>query len=141
VIVYLDTSVILRILLKESNELSEWAQIRHGITSELTTVECHRGLHRARSIGRLDDNGLALAQTYAREILNRLTKVNITPELLERAEGSLPGMLAALDAIHLVSAMTFRDRQDEEEPTLVFATHDRALAAAAESSKFEVLGA
>lgn len=120
-IVYLDTSVILRLLLKEPNELPEWTQIQHGVTSELTTVECHRGLHRARSIGRLNDENLTLAQAYAREILSRLTKVNITPELLERAEGSLPGTLAALDAIHLTSAMTFRDRQNEEDPTIVFA--------------------
>jgi predicted nucleic acid-binding protein len=140
VIVYLDTSVILRILLKESNELQEWARIRHGVTSELTTVECHRGLRRARSIGRLNDDDLALAQSYARDIISRLSKVNITPELLERAEGALPGTLAALDAIHLASAMTFRHRQYDEEPTLLFATHDQALAEAARSANFEVLG-
>ncbi len=138
---YLDTSVILRIVLKEPNELREWRQIRHGVTSELTTVECHRGLYRAHALGRLNNGTLHLARNYADQILRRLTIVNITPELLEKATGTIPGMLGALDAIHLVSAVTFRDRLADEESPLLFATHDRALARVAATTTFEVLGA
>jgi hypothetical protein len=66
--------------------------------------------------------------------------VNITPELMQTAAGPLPGALGTLDAIHLVSAMNFRDRLADDEPPLFFGTHDRALAVAAALSKFEVLG-
>jgi predicted nucleic acid-binding protein len=141
VIAYLDTSVILRIVLKEPDELREWNEIRHGVTSELTVVECHRGLYRAHAHGRLDSGALHLARNYADQILRRLSVVNITPELLEKATGTIPGLLGALDAIHLVSAITFRDRQAVDEPPILLATHDRALARIAATTNFDVLGA
>ena len=140
-IVYIDTSIILRIVLKEPNELREWNEIRHGVTSELTRVECHRGLYRARATGRLDDTALDLAFSYADETLHRLTIVNISPELLEMAAGTIPGSLGTLDAIHLVSAISFRDHLAEDESPILFGTHDRALARAAEATDFLVLGA
>jgi predicted nucleic acid-binding protein len=139
VIVYLDTSVILRIVLKEPNELSAWNEISHGVTSELTTVECHRSLHRANTTGRLTDSAFQLARNYADQILLRLTIVNITPELIEKAAGPLPSALATLEAIHLVSAMNYRERLEDNEPRLSFATHDRELAVAAALSGFQVL--
>lgn len=139
-IVYLDTSVILRMILREPNELREWAHIRHVVTSELTRVECHRGLYRALLAGRLDDDSFERARGYARQILNRLTVVNISEDLLERAEGPVPGSLGALDAIHLVSALAFRDRLADGESPLLFGTHDRALSIAAGSASFEVVG-
>jgi predicted nucleic acid-binding protein len=68
VIVYLDTSVILRIVLKESNELRSWNEISHGVTSELSTVECHRVLYRLNASGRLSDSAFQLARNYADQI-------------------------------------------------------------------------
>jgi len=141
VIAYLDTSVILRIVLKEPDELREWNEIRHGVTSELTVVECHRGLYRAHSHGRLDSGALDLAMNYADQILGRLSVVNITPELLAKASGTIPGLLGALDAIHLVSAILFRDRQANNERPILLATHDLALARVAATTNFDVLGA
>jgi predicted nucleic acid-binding protein len=87
VIVYLDTSVILRIVLNEPNELHSWEEITHGVTSELSIVECHRVLYRLNASGRLSDSAFQLARNYADQILLRLTIVNITPELLEKAAG------------------------------------------------------
>lgn len=139
-IVYLDTSVILRIILREPNELLEWAHIRHGVTSELTRVECHRGLYRALFAGRIEESSFERARDYARQILTRLTIVNVSEDLLERAEGRGPGSLGALDAIHLVSALAFRDRLADGESPLLFGTHDRALGIAAIASGFKVLG-
>ena len=57
------------------------------------------------------------------------------------AAGSLPGTLGTLDAIHLVSALVFRERLADDEPPLAFGTHDRALGVAATLAKFKVLGA
>ena len=140
-IVYLDTSVILRIVLNEPDELETWEEITHGVTSELTIVECHRVLYRLNASGRLSDSAFQLARNYADQILLRLTIVNITPELLEKAAGPLPGSLGTLDAIHLVSAIEFRDRLVDDEPPPRFGTHDRELGVAAALSKFEILGA
>jgi len=140
VIVYLDASVILRIVLKEANQLGSWNEISHGVTSELCTAECHRVLYRLNASGRLTDSAFQLALNYADQILLRLTIVNVTAELIQTASGPLPGTLGTLDALHLVSAMNFRDRLDDDEPPLFFATHDRALSVAARMSKFTVLG-
>jgi len=46
--------------------------------------------------------------------------------------------LKTLDAIHLATAMSWRDRIGQGLP---FATHDAQLATAARSMGFEVLGA
>ncbi len=139
-IIYLDSSVVLRIVLKEPNELGSWYEIDHGVTSELTIVECHRTLYRANASGRLSDSGFHLARNYADQILLRLTIVNITSELIEKAAGPLPGALATLDAVHLVSAMDYRGRLDDDEPPISFVTHDIQLAAAARAFHFPVLG-
>jgi hypothetical protein len=52
-----------------------------------------------------------------------------------------PAPSGALDAIHLVSAVVFRDRLADGESPLLFGTHDRALAGVAATTNFEVLGA
>jgi predicted nucleic acid-binding protein len=50
----------------------------------------------------------------------------------------LPTPLGTLDAIHLATALVWRDRQDV---ALTIASHDAALAAAARGFGFEVVGA
>lgn len=139
-IVYLDTSVILRIVLKEPDQLGSWNEISHGVTSELSVAECHRVLYRLNASGRLTDSAFPLALNYADQILLRLTIVNVTAELIQTAAGPLPGALGTLDALHLVSAMNFRERLKDDQPPLFFGTHDQALAVAATLSKFAVLG-
>jgi hypothetical protein len=63
--------------------------------------------------------------------------VEPNPSVLERASQPLPTSLGTLDAIHLATALLWRDRLPEE---LVMATHDRALATAARACGFLVLG-
>ncbi len=61
----------------------------------------------------------------------------VTPEILRRASESFPAPLGTLDAIHLATALTFRDVTGEE---LVLATHDQGLAEAARSMNLDVVG-
>ncbi len=49
----------------------------------------------------------------------------------------LPTPLGTLDAIHLATALLWRETRD---PDLLVATHDRALALAARGSGFRVIG-
>jgi predicted nucleic acid-binding protein len=63
--------------------------------------------------------------------------IPINRRILRRAADSFPVPLGTLDAIHLASAMAWRDRY-EQEP--VFATHDKALAKAAVTMGFLVVG-
>ena len=57
--------------------------------------------------------------------------------VLEFAGRALPVSLRTLDAIHLASAVLWRDAED---PDLVMATHDRSLGSAARAFGLEVIG-
>ena len=47
-IVYLDSSVLLRVILGQRNALKEWRSIEQGVASALVEVECLRTLDRVR---------------------------------------------------------------------------------------------
>jgi predicted nucleic acid-binding protein len=136
-IAYVDSSVVLRLVLGEPGPLAEWDELRQGVTSALAEVEVLRTLDRLRFGA---PPAAADAVTGRREaafrILEGLDTIEITRGVLARAAQPLPTPLGTLDAIHLVSAMAWRE---QFEP-LVFATHDVALAAAARASGFEVIG-
>jgi len=134
---YLDSSVILRLVLTEPNPLREWPDVRRGVTSALAEVEVLRTLDRLRfSIPTIDPQMLAGRREAAFRVLEGLETIEITRVVLARAAQPLPTPLGTLDAIHLVSAMGWREQFDG----LVFATHDLALSAAARASGFEVIG-
>lgn len=137
-IAYIDASVILRLVLGEPEPLEEWPDVRQGVTSALAEVEVLRTLDRLRfAAPTLDATALAHRREAAFRVLESLETVEITRGVLARAAQPLPTALGTPDAIHLVSAMGWRE---QFEP-LVFATHDVALAAAARASGFEVVGA
>ena len=60
----------------------------------------------------------------------------VTESILDRAADPFPTALGSLDAIHLATALELR----EQVPSLVFATHDRDLAIAAQSVGFSIAG-
>ena len=57
--------------------------------------------------------------------------------VLTRASDPMPMSLGTLDALHLATALTWRDRM-EPLPTMV--THDTALGSAAQAFGFDVRG-
>jgi len=137
VIAYLDSSVILRLILSEPNPLSEWPEIRQGVTSSLAEVEILRTLDRLRfAVPAIDSQALAERREVAFRLLEGLETIEITRVILARAAQPLPTPLGTLDAIHLVSAMGWREQYEG----LAFATHDLALSATARASGFEVIG-
>jgi predicted nucleic acid-binding protein len=138
VIAYLDSSVILRLVLKEPDPLREWPDVHHGVTSALAEVEVLRTMDRLRfSAPALNPQVFAARREAAFRVLEGLETIDITRVVLARAAQPLPTSLGTLDAIHLVSAMGWR----EQFEGLFFATHDLALAAAARACGFEVIGA
>lgn len=63
--------------------------------------------------------------------------VEATRPVLSRASQPLPTPLGTLDAIHLATAMLWRELATAD---LLFATHDAALGTAARASGFRVAG-
>ena len=138
---YIDASVLLRIILREANPLAEWDELQEGITSELTRVEAARVLDRLVVLGVLQDEEIDEKSAEVADILRRLDILRIDAQVLARASSPLPAVLGTLDAIHLASATIYRDAQPDDEPPIVVATHDRALATAARALRFRVIGA
>jgi len=63
--------------------------------------------------------------------------VLLRPPILARASEPLPLALGTLGALHLATALIWRDRMDQ---SLTMATHDQILGQAARAFGFIVLG-
>lgn len=134
---YIDSSVVLRLVLRQPGQLPEWKRITTGVASGLLEVECLRTLDRLRVAGQLSGDDAVVRQEAVYRILEALEVVELTATVLHRAAQPMASPLGTLDAIHLASAETWRDARGKE---LTIATHDRALALAARGSGFRVVG-
>jgi uncharacterized protein len=133
---YLDTSVLLRVVLGEPNRLAEWSRITTAISSEIVRVECLRVLDRLRLEGRMDDRELARRRGAALDILRGFELVRLNRPVLDRASEPFPTLLRTLDALHLASALLVRGRYRG----LRFASHDDGQALAAKALGIPVIG-
>jgi len=133
---YVDTSVVLRLVFGEPDELASWGNIERAISSELLRVEALRALDRARVLKRLDDEVVAYRRGAILASLERLELVSLDPPILARACEAFPTSLGTLDALHLATALAVREEIDD----LVVATHDAALGLGARAMGFPVEG-
>ena len=136
-IAYLDSSVILRVVLGERGRLAGWHTVTVGITSALAEVECLRTLDRLRLRHDLAPETIADRRAAVFRLLEAMEVVEIAAPVLSRASQPFPTLLGSLDAIHLATALLRRERMQQD---LVMATHDIALSVAARSLGFTVLG-
>jgi predicted nucleic acid-binding protein len=137
VIAYIDTSVLLRVLLQQPGILKEWDQLEIGLASVLLRVEALRGLDFLWHRRELDAAELFDKRQRLAEFWERLDLKEITPPILDIAAQPFPTPIRTLDAIHLATAIVSRRRA---ERPLVFATHDTQLARAARAMHFDVIG-
>ncbi len=136
-IAYLDASVVLRLVLGEPNKLAEWKRVRTAVASALTEVECLRTLDRLGRGGVLADTDVATRRAAVFRLLEGVEAVDIVRPILRRASEPFPTPLGTLDAIHLATALAWRDVGKVD---IVMATHDKALATGARSVGLEVIG-
>ena len=136
-IAYLDSSVLLRMVLRQPRRLREWPRITRGVSSALAEVECLRTLDRLRVVERLPESRLAPRREAIYRLLESIEIVEPTRPILRRAAQPMAGVLGTLDAIHLATALAWRERTGDN---LVVATHDSALALAARASGLRVVG-
>jgi predicted nucleic acid-binding protein len=136
-IAYLDSSVILRILLRQPHALREWNRLELGVASVLVQVECLRTLDRLRPRTRLTDEVIARRREAVYQLMEHVELVDMSNVVLERASQPFAAELGTLDAIHLASALLWQEATGQD---LVMATHDQALATAARSMGLRVAG-
>jgi predicted nucleic acid-binding protein len=133
---YVDTSVLLRVVLGERGRLREWTRSERWVSSELVRLESLRTIDRARVQLRLADRAVSARRAAVLEHLRAFELVGLQEAVLERAADPFPTSLGTLDTIHLASALLARDRYSD----LVLATHDEELAIAGEAMGFHVVG-
>src|SRR5450432_1950943 len=137
-IAYVDSSVLLRVALGQPNALPEWRDIERGVSSALVTTESLRTLDRGRLRANLSDIEVARRRATILALIDSLELVEIDAHVLDRAAQPMPTELGTLDAIHLASALLWKDALSIDP---VMATHDGALGLAAQAHGLKVIGA
>jgi predicted nucleic acid-binding protein len=137
-IAYIDTSALLRIILREPGALDELRSYDALVSSELIALESARTIDRLRLQGSLTTDEAAGRLRIITEWLEAIDLVLLRPSVLSRASEPMPLPLGTLDAVHLATALIWRDRMG---PLPAMATHDSALASAARSFGFDIVGA
>jgi predicted nucleic acid-binding protein len=137
VTVYLDTSVLLRLVLREPGALDDLRSGDALVSSELIAVESARTIDRLRLQGALTIEEAAARRRAVSDWLEAIDLVLLRPPVLNRASEPLPTPLGTLDAIHLATALMWRERMGALP---LMATHDTALGLAAQTFGFEVRG-
>lgn len=136
-ICYLDSSILLRKVLQQSHQLSEWTAIRMGCSSRLLHLECFRTIDRLRIAEHWLPMQVSEAQHRYLALLEGIGLLPITEHIYRRAEQPFITPVGALDSLHLASALLWRETRGDD---LVFATHDTQLAIAAKAHGFQVIG-
>ncbi len=137
-IAYLDTSALLRLVLREPGALEELRSSEGLVSSEILAVEALRTIDRLRLQGALSAEEAASRRQVTTDWLEAIDLVLLQRPILARASEPFPTALGTLDALHLATALVWQDRMRQ---SLKMATHDRDLALAARSFGIDVLGA
>ncbi|PIU00154.1 MAG: hypothetical protein COT74_06190 [Bdellovibrionales bacterium CG10_big_fil_rev_8_21_14_0_10_45_34] len=136
-IAYIDSSVLMRVLLGQPSALAEFRRIERPVASKLLKVEGLRTLDRLRVRSLLSELEYVKAVQEFRDATDAVEWVEITDLVLDRVCGSFAVGLGTLDAIHLVSALVW---QEKTKMRLTLLTHDVLLGRAARALGFPVLG-
>ena len=136
-IAFLDSSVILRLVLGEPKPFEALAEMKETVASALCRVEALRTLDRLERRGSIRPTEAVQRRRDAELLLSRCEVVRIDDDTLVYAAGTFPVPLRTLDALHLSSAALFRARAATD---VVFVTHDEELGRAARALGFGVLG-
>ena len=136
-IAYVESSVVLRLVLGQPGTLRQWRTLDGGVASALVEVECLRTLDRVRLAEGLRETELARRRETVYRILETLEIVEPTRPILTRAAQPLPVALGTLAAIHLATALAWREATEAD---LGFATHDARLASAARALGLHAIG-
>jgi len=136
-IAYVDSSVLLRVALAQPDALPEFRRIEQGVSSALVATESLRTLDRLRLRAGLTDAEVARRRATILALIASLDIVEVDAVVLDRAAQPMPTELGTLDAIHLSTALLWKEMVGGP---LTMATHDVALAVAARAHGLTIAG-
>jgi len=132
---YLDSSVIVDSLVNPQ-ATPPWTPGDELCGSAIVSPETRRALLRLRNERHISGGKLAEALAALLTFEAGVDLADVSAIVLDRAGQAFAVHVRTLDAIHLATALLFRERRP---PDLVFATHDRRLGIAAATLGFSVL--
>ena len=135
-IVYVDTSVALRILFREPNPVGIWGKWDKAYSSALWRVEAMRTIDRLRLTHEINDIEVANLVRDVQLTHETFAIHPVTERIFQRASETFPTVVGTLDAIHLATALAIREIENLD----YLLTHDSQLGTAARSVGFEVTG-
>jgi hypothetical protein len=117
--------------------LAEWDRIERAVASALVEVECVRTLDRLAAHEGLSDEEISRSRQSVFRLLGSIEVVPIGGAIVQRASHPQPTRLGTLQAIHLATALAWREATGAP---LVMATHDPELALAARACGLVAIG-
>ena len=134
--VYLDTSVVLRVLFGELNPIDFWGRWDRAYSSALWRIEALRTVDRLRLLHEITDIEVADLVRDIQTTHETFAICRLDERILQRASETFPTVVGTLDAIHLATAIFIRESDDVD----FLLTHDSQLGTAARSVGFHVRG-
>ena len=107
---YIDSSVVLRLLLDQPAAMTSWRKWSRLCSSSLLHVEVHRTVDRYRLSGEINDEQRSRITAKYDELTATIEFIPLTAMILQRASLPFPTVVATLDALHLASAALARVR-------------------------------
>jgi predicted nucleic acid-binding protein len=135
-IVYVDTSIVLRVLLREPNPVRIWGEWKKAYASSVWRVEALRTVDRLRLIHEITDTEVAELVQEIQTVHETFAIYPVTNQILQRASETFPTVVGTPDAIHLATALSIRELETMD----CVLTHDAQLGTAAKSLAFRVIG-
>jgi predicted nucleic acid-binding protein len=132
---YLDSSVMVAWLLKEPGRLPDPDSLTGAFASSLIELEVVRALRRQLAERRLAQEDLDRLLDAANVWFGQIGIIPLSRAILSRAAGPFPTAVGALDAIHLATALMWREDTGDD---VTFLTLDRQLRAAARACRFPI---
>ena len=112
---YLDSSVLLRFLLGVDERYLITAEYGQVGSSELLYIECSRVIERYRMQNLITDEQVAETRERLDGIIRGLYIIELTDVIKLRASGSFPTVVGTLGALHLSSALLWKEYAGGEE--------------------------
>jgi predicted nucleic acid-binding protein len=133
--IYVDSSIVLSVILQQPGAIRYWSHWSLAVTSELMEVEVLRTLDRLVALGEISPSRFAQHVSDVKVSTTAFQRVPLTPAILKRVASHFATPVGTLDAIHLATALVWVERNSKD---LLFLTHDRQLATAAQASGLDV---
>ncbi len=124
-VAYLDSSVVLRYVLKGDPAIRHALACETILSSELLEIECRRVLQQCRMVGELSDTTYVTAVKRLDALLAGIGLLSLSPAVKKRAMDAFPVVVKTLDALHLATAIVFSAKQSSD--TLLMFSHDEAM--------------